>query len=484
MNQFQMAWRCVIRKPVKSALLLLMVSIISLLLLSGMASQQASVATQDKTRQAIGAGLLLEHNEQNRHKRMEEISKKIGDNTEGSLEGVHQKRIQTAYGPAWMGWTDNSFETLRLKDVKTIASVPGISDYNLTTSVFAVNPVDFSRVEDPDVDQSSDLLGVSLIGNKDMKLDANVLSGNLSLKSGRMSGPKDKNVCVISEELALKNHLSIGDSLTFNDYHDPKGSKAYKAKIIGIYQVKQKMAPFMSGDTFRSENVIFTDLRFPEKATGDEDDPLFEKAYFRVDDVSSYDAVKKAVKDLNLDWERYDLIDNNGNMDTMSSNFNDLQKISGLLVGIVAASSFVILLLIFVFWLKNRAPEIGVLFAIGASKWRILGQVLVEALMITIAAILISFALSPAASKVTADYLVQQQVQQAEEDKLLNAGNVASSSPKQESAQSVVEVHAEITGKTLLIDGLGVTLLIALSVLTAGGLLLRCGPGNLLHEMS
>lgn len=482
MNQFQMAWRRVIRKPVKSALLLLMVSVISLLLLSGMASQQASVATQDKTRQAIGTGLLLEHNEQNRHKRIDEISKRIGENTEGSLEGVHQKRIQTADGPAWQGWTDNSFETLRSRDIETIASVPGISDYNITTSVFAVNPRNFSRIEDPDVDQSSDLLGVSLIGNKDMKLDANVLSGNLSVKSGRMVNPKDKNVCVISEELAQKNHLSIGDSLAFNDYHHPKGAKAYKANIIGIYQVKQKMTPFMSGDTFRSENVIFTDLRFPEKTAGDEDDPLFEKAYFQVGDVNAYDAVKQAVKALDLDWERYDLIDNNGNMDTMSSNFNDLRKISELLVGLVAIVSFVILLLIFVFWLKTRTQEMGVLFAIGASKWKILGQILLEALMIATVAILVSFALSPAASKITANYLVQQQVQQAEEAKRLDAENVASDSP--ESKQSVVDVHAGVTGSMLLVDGLGVTLLITLSVLTSGGLLLRRGPRNLLHEMS
>ncbi len=483
MNLFQMAWRCVIRKPVKSVLLLLMISVISLLLLSGMASQQASVATQDKTRQAIGAGLLLEHNEQNRYKRTVEICERIGENTEGSLEGVHQKRIQTAYGPAWQSWTDNSFETLRLQDVKTIASVPGVSDYNLTTSVFAVNPVGFSRIEDPDVDQSSDLLGVSLVGNKDMKLDANVLSGNLSLKSGRMVRPNDQNTCVISAELARKNHLSLGDSLAFNDYHDPKNAKTYKSEIIGIYQVKQKMAPFMSGDTFRSENVVFTDLRFPEKAAGDEDDPLFEKAYFQVGNVDDYDQVKEAVKDLDLDWERYDLIDNNGNMDTMSSNFNDLQKISTLLVGIVAIVSFVILLLIFVFWLKNRTQEMGVLFAIGTSKWKIIGQILLEALMIGAIALLVSFALSPAASKITADYLVQQQVQQAEEAKLLDEGNVATGG-SQESQQSVVAVHAAVTKNMLLVDGLGVTFLITLSVLTAGSLLLRRGPRNLLYEMN
>ena len=56
---------------------------------------------------------------------------------------------------------------------------------------------------------------------------------------------------------------------------------------IGIYTVKEKMRPYMSGDTYRSENVIFADLHFPEKA--DNDDPLFVSAYYKVADVDEYD---------------------------------------------------------------------------------------------------------------------------------------------------------------------------------------------------
>ena len=62
MNLFQRAIRSCFRKPVKSLLLLLVVCIISLLFLSGMASRSANIATKDSTRQAIGAGFLLEYN--------------------------------------------------------------------------------------------------------------------------------------------------------------------------------------------------------------------------------------------------------------------------------------------------------------------------------------------------------------------------------------------------------------------------------------
>ena len=49
-----------------------------------------------------------------------------------------------------------------------------------------------------------------------MALDANVLSGNVTIKEGRMTTKGDANVCVISEELAEKNGLKVGDHMRFH----------------------------------------------------------------------------------------------------------------------------------------------------------------------------------------------------------------------------------------------------------------------------
>lgn len=97
MNLFQRATRSCFRKPVKSLLLLLVVCIISLLFLSGMASRSANIATKDSTRQAIGAGFLLEYNPENRSQRVDEACKKISElypDGQGSYGGVHQINIQ------------------------------------------------------------------------------------------------------------------------------------------------------------------------------------------------------------------------------------------------------------------------------------------------------------------------------------------------------------------------------------------------------
>ena len=474
MNFFGLARRSVFRKPVKSILLLLIVFAISTLLLAGVASKNASIEVQDKTRQAIGAGFLLERNAEYRTKRVRECSEKIG-NKDGSFGGYHQKKVVVNGVESWQGWTTNEFETLDIKDIEKLTKVKGIVDYNLTTAITAVNPVNFKRIEDKDVDQSADAGGVSLIGNKDMKLDRNVLSGNLHIKEGRMITPEDKDMCVISEELAKQNNLKIGDKISFNDYHDTENSKVSEAEIVGIYQVDQKMSPLMQGDTYRSENVIFTDLRFPEKAES-ETSPLYERAYFKVEDVEAYDEVKENLQKVDINWEQYDLIDNNGNSETMSSNFNDLAKVSEMMILVISVASFVILVLVFLFWLKNRVQEVGI------PKFRIIGQIWSEAIMIAVLSLMLSFAVAPAVSKVTANYLVSQQVQQMQEEEKNNEGKVSTEyvAPKQD----VQSISVEVTPEMYLLDGVSVLVLITASVLVSGIVILKRNPKDILSEMS
>ena len=485
MNCFSLAWRSVIRKPAKSTLLFLAVFIISLLLLSGISSGKAGILVQDSSRQAIGAGLLLERNMANRRQRMDELSKEIGDK-EGSLGGYHQEKIIVSGFESYLGWTDNFFETLLMEDIKKIAETEGIEDYNVTTIATAAGPVNFTRIEDEDVDQHGDRGGLTMFGILDMSWFSIFLTVNAFMKSGRMIEKGDRNVCVISEELANKNHLEIGGRLTFCDCFNEENPAVYEAEIIGIYQVNQPIISYMSGDTYRSENIIFTDLDFPEKVEGKENDPLYERAYFKLADVDEYKAVKEAVKRTDIEWERYDLIDNNGNIDVMSANFNELEKYSEILTWVISGAGLVILILIFLFWIKNRNKEVGIMLSMGVSKIRILAQILTEALIIVVAAVLLSFLAAPKVSELTADYLVQQQVQNAEEQDLLDEGKVASSdeSSDEKSGQKIQDVHTEITSWMLVQDALGIAGLTVISVWMAGLAILKKAPKDILSEMS
>lgn len=72
MNVLQRGVRSVLRKPIKSIILLFIVIVMSGLFLGAMASRSASIYTQDATRQAIGATFRIEGNEENRRKRLDQ----------------------------------------------------------------------------------------------------------------------------------------------------------------------------------------------------------------------------------------------------------------------------------------------------------------------------------------------------------------------------------------------------------------------------
>ncbi|MCI8799543.1 MAG: ABC transporter permease [Lachnospiraceae bacterium] len=480
MTGFHLAWCCVMRKPVKSVLLFVTVFTISLLLLSGMSSGKATIQMQDHTRQAIGAGLLLEENEADRHRRIDVLAGQLG-HKEGSLGGYHQEKVTINGFENWRTWTDNSFETLLVEDIETIAGTEGIADYNITTVTTAVRPVDFIRIEDVDVDQYSDLGGVSLVGNKDMSMDSNFLSGNAFIKEGRMVKEGEQDVCVISAELADQNQLQIGSRIRFGKCREKEDSMTYEAEVVGIYQVNQPIAPYMFGDTYRSENIIFTDLDFPEKVDGKAGDPLYEKAYFKIADVNDYETVKKRVTEAEIAWERYDLIDNNGNMNTLSANFNEMEKYSRVFVWVISGAGLVILFLIFQFWMKSRNREIGIMLSMGTSKRQILQQMMTEALMIGAAAVVLSFLAAPGVSGLTADYLAEQQIRSGEEQELLDEGKVAFSYEK--SGQDVLGVQAEITSGMVMQDAAGIALLITISVCVSGIAILKRNPRDILQDL-
>ena len=240
------------------------------------------------------------------------------------------------------------------------------------------------------------------------------------------------------------------------------------------------MTPYMSGDTYRSENVIFTDLHFPEKVQ--QEDPLYEKAYFKVENVDEYDAVREAINAVDIDWSRYDLIDNNGNLDTMASNFNNLEKISNILLLVVAGISFIILFLIFIFWIRNRNHEIGIFLSLGISKGKILLQILCEAFMISILAVALSLIFAPAVSSAAATYLAGQQQQTAELQAQADAASVAT---EYEAPQlTITSVDVTITPAMISAAILGTGALILISICTAGIGIFRKNPKQILNEMS
>lgn len=479
MNVFELSIRSVMRRKGKTVLLLLMIFIISVFLFAGWACKSASIQTQNESRQAIGASFRLEENEANRHERMEKLSRQMGGRN-GSAQGYHQKQLASG---EWITWTDNFFETLLMQDIVRIAEVEGIEEYNITTANTVVHPVNFERIEDQDVDQSSDQQGVSLRGNLRMDLDFDVWKGNIEVKEGRMITSEDADVCVVSREIADLNGLQTGDYLAFQNWKDKENAQVYKAEVIGIFDSVNGITPIMYGDSYRSENIIFTDLSFPEKTEGNEGNPLYQYATFVVGNVKEYEAVKRRVQSVDIEWERYDFLDNTGMSDTMAKNFGQLEKMSAWILVLVCISGVVLICLVFLFWFKGRVHEIGVYLSLGRAKSDIVIQIMLEGILVGSAAFLLATAASPMVSKGIAGYLVDYQVQQQTEDEQLNANKVLSGSLEHDETK-IVGVTVEISGDVIRLSGLSVLGIIVLAIALSCISIMAQKPKEILSRMS
>ena len=479
MSILSLSIRCLVRKKEKTILLLSIVFVTSCLIYAGWACKSANVQTQTEGKQALGASFRMEENEADRHDRTAEAIEKLGGQN-GSVDGSHIEQLESG---DWMISHDNSFETLQMEDIETLAGQEGIAEYNITTANIVVNPVNFARIEDPDVDQHSDLLGVSLRGNMDMRLDFDVWNGNIEVNEGRMITPEDKDVCVISRELAELNGLTVGDKLEFNSRKDRETSKVYHAEIVGIYDTIHKITPIMYGDSYRSENIIMTDLRFPEKPQGCEGDPLYQYATFWVENVDEYDTVKELIKKADINWKRYDFIDNTGMSDTMAENFGDLDEMSSIILILVAVSGVVIIFLVFLFWLKGRVHEIGIFLAIGKSKAAIIAQMMMEGILIGCISFMLATICAPALSKSVADYLVGYQVKQEEEQRKADEGMTGGAGVAEYETE-VMGVETKVRGKVILLSASSILGVIFVAVSSSCMFVVIQKPKEILSKMS
>lgn len=78
MNLLDLSIRSVLRKPVKNILLLFIVFVVASFIYAGFTCKNASIQTQDKGRQAVGASFRMERNEANRKKGWMNYQRKLG----------------------------------------------------------------------------------------------------------------------------------------------------------------------------------------------------------------------------------------------------------------------------------------------------------------------------------------------------------------------------------------------------------------------
>lgn len=235
-------------------------------------------------------------------------------------------------------------------------------------------------------------------------------SGVFSLDEGRHIGSKDRGKVLVHRKFAEKNKLKLHDKITMRFLNsgemgeigelsgesgaqsamEGKGlsGEAETFEIVGIYSGKmQEQHSGLPSDL--SENTIFTDYESSQKSLGyAEGSHVASTVTVTADSPEKLESVSKNIRKLNIDWSKFEISKNNAAFHAASKSLAGVKSIMRIMTLAILGCGTIVLSLILILWLRERIYEIGILLSIGVSKLAIVGQFIVELVLVSIPAMI------------------------------------------------------------------------------------------------
>ncbi len=246
-------------------------------------------------------------------------------------------------------------------------------------------------------------------------------TGTLTLSNGRHISADDTHTAIISQDLAERNDLKVGDYLTahcYNTDEDGFTGEEIKLQIIGLF-TPNAIEPF--GQTVTTydkiQNRVFTDLQSSKEIDGGTINYGFSSLHITIADPQDMARVIADVKALpGIDWKAFRIEADNKTYENAAAPLATLNELVVTLLVVIIVVSAIILALILTLWTKTRIHEIGVFLSVGIRKPAIIGQHLIEVLLIAILAFGISYFTSSAIAGQIGNHLLEQSMQGGPED--------------------------------------------------------------------
>lgn len=232
------------------------------------------------------------------------------------------------------------------------------------------------------------ITGLGVTGNYDQNGDT------LNITSGRAISSSDTgNVAVIGKGLADKNNLKVGDTFTAYDT---------TFTVVGIFD---------TGTEFQNGSFEIP-LSVAQRVTNQTDEIDIMVAH--VDSADNVNSTKDAIK--TALGSKADVNTSGQNVQTAIDSLQSVQQISMIaFVGALVAAA-VITFLVMLMIVRERKKEIGVLKAIGGSNTTIVGQFIVESLVLVVLGTIVGFGVSLVGSNGIANALVSNSTNQSATD--------------------------------------------------------------------
>lgn len=270
----------------------------------------------------------------------------------------------------------------------------------------------------------------SLIGySSDSSMTAFV-NGNASILEGGSMFEEGTSelVCVISEELALYNGISVGDSIIISN--PSVEAETYTLTVSGIYTSSENndFSMSMFGKSQDPANQIYMSANALQaiidesasKSTTVTDDYGREtetkvagtlSATYSFADVESYEKFEEEVRALGLD-ESYTVSSSDiSAFESSLAPLNTLSTMAGWFLLVILIIGSIILVVLNIFNVRERKYEVGVLTAMGMKKWKVAAQFMCEILVVTMLAVIIGAGIGAVSAVPVTNALLEGQAQ-------------------------------------------------------------------------
>ncbi len=475
---FKRAFLYVTRKRGKTILLFAILLIMATFVLTGLSVWKASKAAQRNLRQSLGGKFDIHVDWDNSPYVVREI---IKDNEFDEETG----KTSTSF---------LLYSTVQLtpEDIAAINGVPGVKyssagyDSLVRFDNLSLFPGTVSVAEE--LQRRTTVSGVC-----GTETDERFTTGTLTLTEGRHIAAEDRSVAIISQDLAERNGLHVGDCITariYNSEDDDFTGEEMRVQIIGLFTSNVTEQPGETATVFdKVQNHIFMDLQTAIQVNDDKINYGFSAVNVTIDDPQHMEQTVSAVKKLpGIDWRAFAIEADNAVYEEAAAPLAALNELVVTLLAVIIIVSAVVLALILSLWTRTRIHEIGVFLSVGIRKSAILGQYLIEVLLIAVFAFGLSYFTGNAVAGQIGDRLLEQSVQSERED---NSGSAAAAAvevgadthiQKPLSTENDIQVSVGLDSLVLLCwIGFGI---IVVAVSVSSVTVMRLKPREILSEMS
>ena len=274
----------------------------------------------------------------------------------------------------------------------------------------------------------------SLIGYSSDEAMTDFVSGTAKITSGQVFGENTKeSKCIISEELAQYNSLSVGDTITVTNPNDEE--ETYTLTIVGIYSNSQSGVqsggPGFSTSSDPANQILMsytalkaiTDKSEAGATTTTNDFGLEQSSALSAnvsgtyvfETVDDYEAFEEQARELGLSEDYTVSSKDLESYEQSLTPLETLSKIAGYFLIVILAIGAVIIVVLNVLSARERKYEIGVLTAVGMKKKNVAAQFISEILIVTLMAAIIGGAAGAVSSVPVTNALLSAQITAAEE---------------------------------------------------------------------